>query len=82
MSGMPDPRIPGGPLSDAWQRTKEGLPLISPLRKSQIEVLVVGTDCSGIETPCIALRRLGGNSEAKSIFDTFGCVNAPENAKF
>ena len=47
MSGMLDPRIPGGPLSDAWQRTQEGLPLISPLRKSQIEVLVVGTGLAG-----------------------------------
>ena len=29
MSGLPDPRIPAGPIADAWQRTKEGLPLIS-----------------------------------------------------
>ena len=47
MSGLPDPRIPAGPISDAWQRTKEGLPLISPLRKGQIDVLVVGTGLAG-----------------------------------
>ena len=47
MSGLPDPRIPSGPIADAWQRTKEGLPLISPLRKGQIEVLVVGTGLAG-----------------------------------
>ena len=39
---LPDPRIPDGPLTDAWQRTREGLPLISPLRKGQMDVLVVG----------------------------------------
>ena len=47
MSGLPDPRIPAGPIADAWQRTKEGLPLISPLRKGQIDVLVVGTGLAG-----------------------------------
>ena len=31
MSGLPDPRIPAGPIADAWQRTKEGLPLILSL---------------------------------------------------
>ena len=30
-NGLPDPRIPAGLLSGAWQRTREGLPLISPL---------------------------------------------------
>ncbi len=47
MSGLPDPRLPSGPIADAWQRTKEGLPLISPLRKSKIDVLVVGTGLAG-----------------------------------
>ena len=44
---LPDPRIPDGPLTDAWQRTREGLPLISPLRKGQMDVLVVGTGLAG-----------------------------------
>ncbi len=43
MSGLPDPRLPSGPLADAWRRTRETSPLISPLRKSQIDILVVGT---------------------------------------
>lgn len=47
MSGLPDPRLPSGPITDAWQRTKEELPLISPLRKSKIDVLVVGTGLAG-----------------------------------
>ena len=45
--GLPDPRIPAGPLADAWRRTREGLPLISPLRKGQMDVLVVGTGLAG-----------------------------------
>ena len=47
MSGLPDPRIPAGPIADAWRRTREGLPLISPLRKGQLDVLVVGTGLAG-----------------------------------
>ena len=47
MSGLPDPRIPTGAIADAWRRTKESLPLISPLRKGQIDLLVVGTGLAG-----------------------------------
>ena len=47
MSGVPDPRIPTGAIADAWRRTKESLPLISPLRKGQIDLLVVGTGLAG-----------------------------------
>ena len=47
MSGLPDPRLPSGPIADAWRRTREDLPLISPLRKGQIDVLVVGTGLAG-----------------------------------
>jgi succinate dehydrogenase / fumarate reductase flavoprotein subunit len=46
-NGLPDPRIPAGPIADAWRRTREGLPLISPLRKGQMDVLVVGTGLAG-----------------------------------
>ena len=46
-NGLPDPRIPAGPLTGAWQRTREGLPLISPLRKGQMDVIVVGTGLAG-----------------------------------
>jgi succinate dehydrogenase / fumarate reductase flavoprotein subunit len=47
MSRLLDPCLPTGALADAWRRTKEGLPLISPMRKGQIEVLVVGTGLAG-----------------------------------
>ncbi|MDM7959887.1 MAG: fumarate reductase/succinate dehydrogenase flavoprotein subunit [Synechococcus sp. WH 8007] len=43
----PNPRLPSGPVSDAWRRTKEDLPLISPLRKRELTVLVVGTGLAG-----------------------------------
>ena len=45
--GLPHPKIPAGPLADGWRRTREGLPLISPLRKGQMDVLVVGTGLAG-----------------------------------
>ncbi len=47
MSGLPDPRLPQGPIADAWRRMRESLPLISPLRKGQIDILVVGTGLAG-----------------------------------
>ncbi len=47
MSALPDPRLPAGPLPDAWQRCREQLPLISPLRKRQLQVLVVGSGLAG-----------------------------------
>ena len=47
MAGLPDPRLPAGPCAGAWRRTREQLPLISPLRKRQLHVLVVGTGLAG-----------------------------------
>jgi succinate dehydrogenase / fumarate reductase flavoprotein subunit len=47
MSALPDPRLPAGPIADAWRRTREDLPLISPLRKRRLHVLVVGTGLAG-----------------------------------
>ena len=47
MTALPNARIPTGPIADAWRRTKEELPLISPLRKGQLKVLVVGTGLAG-----------------------------------
>jgi succinate dehydrogenase / fumarate reductase flavoprotein subunit len=47
MSPLPDPRLPAGPPADAWRRLRAELPLISPLRKRQLRVLVVGTGLAG-----------------------------------
>ncbi|SBO42388.1 fumarate reductase/succinate dehydrogenase flavoprotein subunit [Cyanobium sp. NIES-981] len=47
MSGLPDARLPGGPLADGWCRQREAMPLISPQRKAQLRLLVVGTGLAG-----------------------------------
>ncbi|MFL0792703.1 MAG: fumarate reductase/succinate dehydrogenase flavoprotein subunit [Prochlorococcus sp.] len=47
MNGVPDPRVPGGDIAAAWQRRRESLPLISPLRKKSLQLLVVGTGLAG-----------------------------------
>ncbi len=47
MSGLPDPRLPSGPLATAWRRTRDGLPLISPLRKRPLRIVVVGSGLAG-----------------------------------
>ena len=47
MSGMPDPKLPLGSIAGAWQREREALPLISPLRKRQLNILVVGSGLAG-----------------------------------
>ena len=47
MSGLPDPRLPAGPIAEAWRRSREALPLISPLRKRNLTLLVVGTGLAG-----------------------------------
>jgi succinate dehydrogenase / fumarate reductase, flavoprotein subunit len=47
MSGLPDPRLPAGPIAEAWRRSREALPLISPLRKRDLTLLVVGTGLAG-----------------------------------
>jgi succinate dehydrogenase / fumarate reductase flavoprotein subunit len=44
---MVDPRLPAGAIVDAWRRTREDLPLISPLRKREMDLLVVGSGLAG-----------------------------------
>ena len=46
-SPPPAPRLPAGPLDSAWQRCREGLPLISPANKRKLRVLVVGSGLAG-----------------------------------
>ncbi|MCH2566797.1 MAG: fumarate reductase/succinate dehydrogenase flavoprotein subunit [Prochlorococcus sp. ALOHA_A2.0_51] len=47
MNGLPDPRLPSGTIADAWNRTQGSLPLISPSRKRELQLLVVGTGLAG-----------------------------------
>ncbi|MEB3316889.1 MAG: fumarate reductase/succinate dehydrogenase flavoprotein subunit [Cyanobacteriota bacterium] len=49
MSASPslDPRLPCGPLATAWQRARDGFPLISPANRRQLKILVVGSGLAG-----------------------------------
>jgi succinate dehydrogenase / fumarate reductase flavoprotein subunit len=42
-----DPRLPGGPVETAWQRTRAELPLISPQNKRRLRLVVVGSGLAG-----------------------------------
>ncbi|MEB3334424.1 MAG: fumarate reductase/succinate dehydrogenase flavoprotein subunit [Cyanobacteriota bacterium] len=42
-----DPRLPDGPLATAWQRARDGLPLISPANRKRLRILVVGSGLAG-----------------------------------
>ena len=42
-----DPRLPEGPLSTAWQRCRDGLPLVAPANRRHLQILVVGTGLAG-----------------------------------
>ena len=42
-----DPRLPEGPLATAWQRSRDGFPLISPANRRHLKVLVVGSGLAG-----------------------------------
>jgi succinate dehydrogenase / fumarate reductase flavoprotein subunit len=42
-----DPRLPGGPLPTAWQRCRDGLPLIAPANRRRFRILVVGSGLAG-----------------------------------
>ena len=41
MAGLPDPRLPGGPLASGWQRCRDGLVGIAPANRRRFELLVV-----------------------------------------
>jgi succinate dehydrogenase / fumarate reductase flavoprotein subunit len=42
-----DPRLPGGPLASAWQRCRQELPLISPVNRRKLPLVVVGSGLAG-----------------------------------
>ncbi|MFM9110065.1 MAG: FAD-dependent oxidoreductase, partial [Prochlorococcaceae cyanobacterium] len=47
MAGLPDPRLPGGPLASGWQRCRDGLVGIAPANRRRFELLVVGSGLAG-----------------------------------
>jgi len=44
---LPDPRVPEGPVREAWSRHKSRICLINPANKRGLEVLVVGSGLAG-----------------------------------
>lgn len=42
-----DPRLPDGPVGTAWQRARDGFPLISPANRKRLRILVVGSGLAG-----------------------------------
>ena len=42
-----DPRLPAGPLPTAWQRCRDGLPLVAPANRRRFRILVVGSGLAG-----------------------------------
>ena len=42
-----NPRLPGGPLPTAWQRCRDGLPLVAPANRRRFTILVVGSGLAG-----------------------------------
>ncbi|MFM7361801.1 MAG: fumarate reductase/succinate dehydrogenase flavoprotein subunit [Cyanobium sp.] len=47
MSPILDPRLPAGPVADAWTRCRQELPLISPQNRRRLRLLVVGSGLAG-----------------------------------
>ena len=42
-----DPQLPGGPVATAWQRCRDGLPLVAPGNRRRFTILVVGSGLAG-----------------------------------
>ncbi len=53
-----DPKIPGGPLEQKWERHKLEMSLVSPANKRKFKVLVVGTGLAG-SSAAATLAELG-----------------------
>ena len=53
-----DPRIPGGPLAEKWDRHRADLRLVSPANKRKFHVIVVGSGLAGASAAA-SLAELG-----------------------
>jgi succinate dehydrogenase / fumarate reductase, flavoprotein subunit len=47
---MPDSRVPAGPIEEKWSRFRREAGLISPARRKDFEILVVGAGLAGAST--------------------------------
>ncbi len=58
-----DPKIPSGPLAEKWTRYRNDVKLVSPARKPDFTVIVVGTGLAGAAAAA-SLAELGYNVRA------------------
>jgi succinate dehydrogenase / fumarate reductase flavoprotein subunit len=64
-----DAKIPGGSLSEKWDRQRFGLKLVNPANKRKFEIIVVGTGLAG-GSASAALAELGYNVKTFCIQDS------------
>ena len=69
MIGSLDPRLPEGPLEDAWTNHKFSLRLVSPNNKRRFSVIVVGTGLAGASAAA-SLGELGYRVKAFTYHDS------------
>ena len=84
-----DARIPGGPLTEKWDRHRFELKLVNPANKRKFEIIVVGTGLAG-GSASASLAELGYNVKTFCIQDSprrahsiaaQGGINAAKNYK-
>jgi len=64
-----EPKIPGGPLEEKWDRHRFELKLVNPANKRKFEIIVVGTGLAGASASA-ALAELGYNVKTFCITDS------------
>ncbi len=64
-----DAHIPGGPITDKWDRHRFELKLVNPANKRKFDIIVVGTGLAGGSTAA-TLAELGYNVKSFCIQDT------------
>ena len=84
---MLDPRIPGGPLADKWDRHRFESKLVNPANRRKYDVIIVGTGLAG-GAAAASLGELGYNVKSFCIHDSArrahsiaaqGGINAAKN---
>ncbi|MBU1163519.1 MAG: fumarate reductase/succinate dehydrogenase flavoprotein subunit, partial [Proteobacteria bacterium] len=64
-----DAKVPGGPLSEKWDRHRFDLGLISPANRKKFDIIVVGTGLAG-SSASASLAELGYNVKAFCLQDS------------
>ena len=82
-----DPKVPGGPLEEKWNRHLKDIKLVSPNNKRKHKIIVVGTGLAGASAAA-SLAELGYNVQTFCITDSArrahsiaaqGGINAAKN---